>query len=364
MSRFRDLWMSGKFAIERKEKQQIDERAEKEAIQALHQLIPQESQQMYQNLSKRRGQETGKWLMGLAGEAPPAAENWTQAQANATNSFEEARVWIDALFQELASLSYGLNESTVGSDLYSTCEKPAVVELRDDDIWYHPVVRSIQGRVTTRFWCLYVKGDDTKISIYIIPTDKMIGLRAGNYTDEDTPPFLVAEHKSENGRNLWAIQGAEAALGMMPHLAKELFGDLIRMSSGKMSETELFSTSKDQPKLEVGQNVAVGYKPQAPSASTANEQVTLVIDETSLHDGCDVLDKIIDRELQKLYKSTASVQPGAPEADQLRKQISALESFRSKIVDAFEKFTAETHKASEKEEAAPPTKIVGMFPTR
>jgi len=345
MSRFRDLWVSGKYAIDRKSKGEVDVRTEKEAAQMMHQLIPEPSQQIYRDLSNRRGAETGKWLKGLAGEAPAAAEDWVQAQAAATDSFEEARVWIDALFQEFGSLTFGFNDTVVGTDLLTSCEKAQIVETRDDDVWYHPVKKTIEGRVTTRFWCLYVRGNEEKIGIYIFPAEKTIGFKSGSYSDAESPPFLVADHASAGGRNYLAIQGEEASLAIIPSLAKELFGDLIRMASGKMSDSELFVSHAQQPKL--GENVAVGFAQAAQSAAKAPEQVTLNIDETSLHDACDVLDKVIETELAKLYKATANLSPGSEKADQVRRQISAVTTFRSKVVDAFENFAKESHEIAE-----------------
>ncbi|HEY9730861.1 MAG TPA: hypothetical protein V6C89_03050 [Drouetiella sp.] len=353
MSRFRDMWMSGKYAIDRKSKGEVDARTEKEAAQLMHQLIPEPSQQIYQDLSNRRGQETGRWLKGLAGEAPAAAESWVQAQANAADSFEEARVWIDALFQEFGGLTYGFNDRVVGTDLFVNCEKAQIVETRDDDIWYHPVVKTIQGRLATRFWCLYVRGDGEKISIYLFPSELTIAFKAGQVSDAESPPFLVAEHKSTLGRNYWAIQGEEASLATIPPLAKELFGDLIRMASGKMESSELFARGNEKPKL--GENVAVGYQQAAPStaaAASAAGPVTLKIDETQLHEACDVLDKVIEKELQRLYQATSKLAPGSEEADQLRREISAVTTFRSKIVDAFENFAKESHEITAPEPVA------------
>jgi hypothetical protein len=350
MSRFRDLWVSGKYAIDRKAKDEVDVRTDKEAAQMMHQLIPDASQQIYRDLSTRRGQETGKWLKSLAGDAPAAAESWVQAQAAATDSFEEARVWIDALFQEFGSLTYGFNDTVVGTDLLVNCEKAQVVETRDDDVWYHPVTKTIQGRLTTRFWCLFVRGSEEKISIYIFPAEMTIGFKAGHYTDEDSPPFLVAEHKSVDGRNSWNIQGEEASLATVPPLAKELFGDLIRMASGKMSESELFVSHTEQPKL--GENVAVGFQQAAQSAVVQPEQLTIELDEISMHDACDVVDKVIDKELSKLYQAAAKLPPGSPKASQARRQISAVETFRAKIVDAFENFTKESHTIAAEEPSA------------
>lgn len=343
-SRFRDMWVSGKFAVERKSKDVVDDRAEKEAAQMLHQLIPEPAQQMYQDLSKRRGSETGRWLNDLAGDAPSAQADWLTAHENAGDTFDEARVWIDALFQEFSSLSYGFNDKAVGTDLFVSCEKPGVVETRDDDVWYHPVTKTYQGRLTTRMWCLFARGNEEKISVYIFPAEMTIGFKSGHYSDDEVPPFLVADHKSEGGKNSWNIQGGEASLATIPALAKELFGDLIRMASGKMSDTELFNRKSEAPQL--GQNVAVGYDLQGQQQAQAPEKQatqTVVIDEASVFEACDLLDKVIDKELKRLYQQSSKLSPGSPQADQARKQISSVETFRMKVVDAFENFTKDSH---------------------
>lgn len=334
------MWMSGKYAVDRKSKAEVNVRTEKEAAQLIHQLIPESSKQIYQDLSARRGSETGRWLSGLAGEAPAAADSWVKAQTNAADSFEEARVWIDALFEEFGSLTYGFNDRVVGTDLFVNCEKAQVVETRDEDLWYHPVIKTIQGRLATRFWCLYVKGNGEKVSIYLFPSDMTIAFKAGQISDKDSPPLLVAEHKEADGRKFWSIQGGEASLATIPPLAKELFGDLIRLASGKMDSSELFSKRNEKPKL--GENVAVGYKSDAQAGpAEATAEVTLKIDDAQLHEACDVLDRVIEKELQRLYQATSKATPGTPEADQLRREISAVTTFRGKIVDAFENFAKE-----------------------
>ena len=55
-----------------------------------------------------------------------------------------------------------------------------------------------------------------------------------------------------------------------------------------------------------------------------------------------MVDKVIDQELKRLYNEAAKQSPGTPAADKARKQISAVEAFRMRIVDSFEKFTQES----------------------
>lgn len=346
-SKFRDMWLSGKFAIDRKNKGTINERDEKEAIAALKELIPQQSKAVYSDLQKRRGAETGRWLKELSSETPvdkAQQDQWQQAQAKATDNFDSVRIWIDALFQEFGGLTYGFNENAVGGDLFVSTERPSVLETKDDTVWYKPVTRCYQGRLTTRFWSLAVKGDEKRIALYLFPNEMTLGFKTGDYADNELPPILVAEPAQIGGRNTWTIQGEEAAIAMMGPLAKELFGDLIRVASGKMEQSELFNSHKHgAPKL--GENVAVGYDAGAqPAASQeAHPAQNIKIDGFSLSDACDILDRVVDRELQAIYKAAASTTPGTPAASNARKQISAVEAFRMKVVDAFENYSHESH---------------------
>lgn len=338
--------MSGKFAIERKNKGTINEQEEKEAIAALRELIPQKSQEVYSDLQKRRGQETGRWLKELSTELTPdkAAEPWQQAQSTAADNFESVRIWMDALFQEFAGLTYGFNENAVGGDLFVSTERPLVFETKDDTVWYKPVTKNYQGRLSTRFWSLAVKGDEKRIAFYLFPNEMILQFKTGDFSDMEMPPILTAEPAQMNGRSTWTIQGSEAAITVMGPLAKELFGDLIRVASGKMEQSELFTSHKaGAPKL--GENVAVGYEGGANEATGQDQHPArnLNIDGYSLSDACDILDKVIDRELQRFYKEAAATQPGTPQATNARKQISAVEAFRMKVMDAFGNYSHESH---------------------
>jgi hypothetical protein len=345
-SKFRDMWMSGKFAIDRKNKGKVDERDEKEAIAALRELIPQKSKEVYSDLQTRRGAETGRWLKELSTEIPhdKSTEVWQQAQSTASDTFESVRIWMDALFQEFAGLTYGFNENAVGGDLFVSTERPTVFETRDDSVWYKPVNKNFQGRLATRFWSLAVKGDEKRIAIYLFPNEMTLGFKTGDHGDAELPPILVAEPAQISGRSTWKIQGEEAAISMIGPLAKELFGDLIRVASGKMEQSELFNAHKvGAPKL--GENVAVGFEGAAHEAvgAEAHPVRNINIDSYSLSDACDILDKVIDRELQRIYKDAASAQPATPQAASARKQISAIETFRMKVVDAFQNYSHESH---------------------
>jgi hypothetical protein len=344
MSRFRDLWTSGAYAIKRKEKTDITERDEREAASMLKQLMPEPSQKVYSDLSVKRGQETGRWLKDLVAEAPQASDIFVQGQNNAQDAFEEVRVWVDALFKQFAELAYSFNESAVGTDLAVETERPNVIEKRDDKVWYKPVTRTYQARLATRLWSLGLKADERRIVIFMLPAEMTIGFKTGTFTEDDAPPFLVAEHGPQ--KNQWLIQGEDVPLSKIAPLAKELFGDLVRIASGKMSESELFNHHAGAPVL--GENVAVGFDAKAdlkPNAAldAQHPAARYNIDDLTVSDACDVVDKVVDKELKRLYAGATKFGPGTPESEQTRKKISELENFRMKVVDAFVDFTHQHH---------------------
>lgn len=346
------MWLSGKYAIDRKRQDEMVEKATKEAASALRELIPEDSKDVYKNLQARRGQETGRWLKSLTAQEDQskATEEWQKAQTQAADAFEETRRWMEALFNEFASLTYAFNQNAVGTDLSVSMERPQVIEKRDETVWYKPVTRSYQGRLASRYWSLVVRGDEKRIGVFLFPAEMTIGFKSGHYSEEELPPFLVAEAASVGGRSTWKIQGEEASGAMAAPLAKEIFGDLIRVASGKMSETELFASHKEAEGPKLGETVAVGYDGSAASSKQRPQaELKIDVEGMSVAEACDVVDKVIDKELKSLYAQAAKAPPGSPDSTRIRKQISAVEAFRMKVVDAFENYSHESHAITETE---------------
>jgi len=208
-------------------------------------------------------------------------------------------------------------------------------EKRDEDVWYRPVDKSYKGRLTTRDWALIVRGHESKVAVFVMPSSMVMAFDTDTVGEDEVPPFMEITRTAAGGKVTWVIGGEATGMEAVSPLAKELFGDLIRVSSGVMSETELFG-SHDHPKL--GENVAVGYEP-------AKAQPSAEIGQSAEHvisKACDIVDDIIEEELKKLYAGAASYLPGSPEAAIVRKQISATENFHNKILDAFKEYAHAT----------------------
>jgi hypothetical protein len=337
MGRFRDLWASGKFTL-KDQKEQTAYQAEQEGNNMFDDLspefaVPDSTKAIFDALKSRRGQETGRWLREVAGERPAQA---LVAAAPAANVFDEVVACMDSLFKEFGDLSYEFNKTAIGTELLITFERPNVIERKSDEVWYKPVTRIYQGRLTTRQWALIVKGEDKKISIVLVPAGMLLAITTGQDSNEGTTSFMEL-NRADNGT--WAIAGETVPQHAIPHLAKELLGDLIRLSSGVMSESELFARAGEQPRL--GENLAVGYQ-SAPAPAVPVAAAQADPNSSSIHDACDVVDAIVERELKRLYGETGTLRPNSVSAINIRKEISAVEAFRVKMMQAFTEYTRET----------------------
>lgn len=354
MGRFNDLWASGKFALKRN--QEADESRMQEARARAQELAPDmgidpNSKEIFNALRAKRGQETGRWLNGLV---PANVEKPVEVQAAAATAFDDVNKWIDLLCEQFVELSYEFNKKAVGTNLYVSYEKPKLFEKRDEDVWYKPVDKTYKCRLTTRDWALIVRGHDSKIAVFVVPSSMVMAFDNDSVGEDEMPHLMEIERTAASGGAItWKIGGEATNLSAISPLAKELFGDLIRVSSGVMTEAELFSHDKN-PTL--GENVAVGYQQPADGPSkesgstqgpgTGSTSEAARSSEHVISKACDIVDEIIDQELKTLYASATQIQPGTPEASNIRRQISATETFHTKILDAFKEYTQATLSAA------------------
>lgn len=339
MGRFGDLWASGRFV--NLAKAEAPARETEEAAHKMKEVderyaISEESKTILAALSSRRGQETGRWLAAVI---PSQSEQQVaQIQGASFSPFDDIRALLDRLFKEFGDLVYEFNKSAVATDLLISQEKPELLKKKS------PTGEQIyEGRLTTREWALVLLGTGNKVCIYLMPASVVMAFALGQGASK---PFMEILHAAPGQ---WTIGGEPNTTGGIAPLAKELVGDLIRVASGAMSEEELFAPHSDKPQL--GQNMAVGYQQQKPTAPNATQ--VAAAGNMDMHEACDVVDHIIEKELKQLYGTASTARFGTPEADAVRIRISAMETFRAKMLDAFGEYTTTTHSI---EEAKQPVK--------
>ena len=106
-----------------------------------------------------------------------------------------------------------------------------------------------------------IRGGKGKVQFFILPSDRLLGFTNGTYGENDYQPFMELAVAFENNQLNWSLGGKAITIDAIDPLAKELFGDLIHVASGTMSDSELFAHPTTE--LKSGETLAVGY--QAPA---------------------------------------------------------------------------------------------------
>ncbi len=217
------------------------------------------SQQILAQLQPRRQAETMSWLNSLSEDVLGASSSQTQKQKD--DAKRQLHKWVDALFDCFAECAKTFNQSAMGTDLVVSCEPPnwpdaysqhTAVPNREDIVF--------RGHLATRYWALILRGYHGKVSVFLMPAANILGFRNNVMKEQDFPPFMDITTSYSDDKVVWQSSGQEIGYEMLPSLARELFGDLVRVASGKMTEDELFGHHHEELKL--GENVAVGFNVQ------------------------------------------------------------------------------------------------------
>jgi hypothetical protein len=334
MGIFRELW-AGKFVLkDQREAESVNsgESQQRSEAVSLEPGISEMSKAILGQLKPRRGPETGRWLRQMA----PRKEEpeLIVTGFDKADSLDETVVWMDALFNEFSNLSYEFNKSAFGSDLLISLTRPTIAETKSTEEWYRLSNRTCQGRLTTIHWALILRGVNSKIDIFLLPSSRVLAFTAGQLEDSSYPPYTELTRSPD--AQFWTVGGEQVPFSAVSLFAKELLGDLIRVSSGVMAQSELFAPENTPPVL--GKNLAMGFDKSVLQNDFHRSEPATDADNLTMVLACDMVDQIVHRDLKRLYAEAAAWSPSSNTANNVRVQISAIESFRVKMIEAFEQY--------------------------
>jgi hypothetical protein len=328
------------------------------------------SHRMLQMLKERRGEETGKWLALMrdqveippppppptvedvderetvsasevytpplaaqyteliaSGPAPTAATAVAPARAAAPAAEKNETVdWVKKLFQEFARQATEFNATASGTEMVMTVRPPEFTFETPHYGEYDPQkkISVFKGHIATRHWAMLIQGYNDRIDVYVIPSESILNFTLNDIRKSELSPFMTLALKDVQGQRVWSTSGHPVMPETMPLLAKELLGDLVRISSGTMSESELFA--HHEPELKLGETVAQGYAPKpvesrpasntAPTSLDAIESVKIPAIETmATWPACNGLLKAIYDDLARITSSEGAIDPAKDQTD-------------------------------------------------
>jgi hypothetical protein len=299
-------------------------------------------------LKERRGEETGKWLglmqdptkvpppaptptvedvdqrdiINEAPYSPPLETQYTplfpedsgKPAATATRAKPKANEtveWVNKLFDEFARQASQFNATASGTDVTVTVHAPEFTYESPDYAVPDPELKIsvFKGHIATLHWAMLVQGYNDKIQVYVIAADEILNFTLNDIRKADVSPFMTIESTLANSHRVWNVGGTTIGFEIIPLLAKELLGDLIRIASGRMDESELFA--HHTVPLKLGETVAQGFSPVQQTAPPAPVQDAAPRDIASLASwsACDRLLQALDQDLAWMTSRLSALDP-------------------------------------------------------
>ena len=326
------------------------------------------SHRMLEALKERRGEETGKWLALMRDEvgvpvlgpppkledvdkretineapySPPLSAQYTETTKSRPSTAvaappsaptapaerNETVEWVKKLFQEFSGQALDFNATASGTELVMTVRPPEFTFETPHYGDYDPQkkIKVFKGHIATTHWAMLVQGYNDKIDVYVIPSESILNFTLNDIRKSELSPFMTIDSTIVNGQREWTTSGHAVTPETLPLLAKELLGDLVRIGSGTMNESELFAHHATDLKL--GETVAQGYEPPpdptpvAPPSTTSSNSIEALATWTA----CDAL-------LQSIYKDLGSIteNEGALDPDKDKDAIKRLHDLSGRL---------------------------------
>jgi len=324
------------------------------------------SHRMLEELKARRGEETGKWLALMHDQVavpvlgpPPKLEDVdkrdldTSEDAPYTPPLESQYIdprskgrpatavaaprssapaaapapakpaetnetveWVKKLFQEFSLQATEFNATASGTELVMTVRPPEFTFETPHYGEYDPEnkIKVFKGHIATAHWAMLVQGYNDKIDVYIIASDEILNFTLNDIRKSELSPFMTIDSSVVDGKRQWSTSGHPVTPETLPLLAKELLGDLIRIASGTMNESELFAHHATELKL--GETVAQGFTPPPePKLSAAPPPVpdsstsSLSLETLATWAACDALTQAIYKDLGSITSNEGALNP-------------------------------------------------------
>lgn len=201
-------------------------------------------------MRSRSGTETTKWINNLTSEnmeemVQSAVEPTVEPVQNALPaqfahpSISQTQVkWVDKLFDLFQQYEVEFNRAVTDPNLRIEIERPVITadlisKMQGSDHYHY------SGRLHTRFWSLAIRGNLSNIEGYIIPSDHYIGFESNVSAYVQFFQFVPVW----DGELKWSFEKGAFSIAQLPPIAKQIFGQLVRVGRGESEPDERFGAS-------------------------------------------------------------------------------------------------------------------------
>ena len=187
---------------------------------------------------KQRGDdsETGNWLSSLVNDALEIAAHGDSEQPVTDEDVDVMVRWVAAIFNEFELYKIEFNKKAAGTDLIVAASPLNLENLSASNDHF-------EAHLSTRHWSLVFDASTRKLDVYLIPAELVLAFTTNRIDETEYQPFITFAPRRHSGEYYWSVDKQLITFDMLPKLAKELFGDLIKVASGNVSEEEFFKNA-------------------------------------------------------------------------------------------------------------------------
>lgn len=178
--------------------------------------------------------EKSKWLSSLAQQIQPAASSTEETQP--LDQQTALKAGLSRLFNEFEKHALAFNETAAGTDFIVSVTHPLTPGLdAPEETQAHT---RLQGNLATRLMAMVIEAKGTNLEVYIIPASSLLALTTGA-NEQAFDPLLIIQTEWNGQELTWLLCGGKIPSTRLPHLAEELFGDLIGVATGRLKKSEI-----------------------------------------------------------------------------------------------------------------------------
>ena len=190
---------------------------------------------------KNRGDdsETGSWLSSLVNDALEIAAHGDAEQPIVDEDVNVMVRWVAQIFNEFELYKIEFNKKAAGSDLIVAASPLNLENLSASNDRF-------EGHLSTRYWSMAFDASTRKLDVYLIPAQLVLAFTTSRIDETEYKPFITFKPRRQGGEYYWSVDQQLITFDMLPKLAKELFGDLIKVASGNVTEEEFFENAPNE----------------------------------------------------------------------------------------------------------------------
>lgn len=190
---------------------------------------------------RQRGDDsvTGNWLSSLVNDALEIAAHGDSEQPVTDADVNVMVRWVAEIFNEFELYKIEFNKKAAGTDLLVNASPLNLENLSANNDHF-------EGHLSTRHWSLAFDASTRKLDVYLIPAELVLAFTTNRIDETEYQPFITFTPRRHSDEYYWFVDKKTITFDMLPQLAKELFGDLIKVASGNVSEEEFFKNAANE----------------------------------------------------------------------------------------------------------------------